>query len=467
MRYLSIFIFLINLSLQSKECECINEFNEIRQIIETNHPSYQLNFKDNVEYKNFADSIGNIIKSQSSNQDCFFYLKEYLSIFNDYNLNISPNYSRVTFDENNKNDIFSLQNSSEYKSTETINIDTAKFSLEFTNKLENSIEGYYTSSDNKTKVAIIKDKTNKWDYLGVVVSSLSSSWAKGQVKYYFKKKSENKYWIKILNSFHKLNYIIIDASKSLMNEIGLGSVNNVPFYYTEYETYEINNVLNYIRIPTFDITSFNKLENTLILKNDIIKSKPYIILDLRGNTGEDEKSKNLLLNFFGIDFQKDTNEILVTNKNIKLLEDQINLNNKKSPIDIAKNFEFLNKIKHSKLNSFVQIENSDSINAILNLNNSKIQKIYILQDSKCAKACERFIQIAKLSGKAISFGEKTSGNIAYDSKVNYNTICGNLLSYSTSTNSKFIPYEIYGIKPNVASFNENLIEMIQKYLISN
>lgn len=472
MRYILIIVLIINFTFNSlsKDCECINEFNSIKQVIETNHPYYQLNYKNNPSYLTFADSITNVIKNQSSNQDCIFFIKEYLSIFNDFNLDISPNYSKVSFDENNKNDIFSLQNSYEYKSTESINLDTSKLKLEFSNKMGNSIEGFYNTSDIKFKIAIIKDKTNKWDLLGVVVDSKSGAWLKGQIKYYFKKKSESVYWVKILNSFHKPTYEIVNTEKDYLKQLDFSNEISNNFIYTDNEVYELNNAINYIRIPSFDYDKFSKLENLLSNKGATIKSKSYLVLDLRGNSGENESFVKLLLNFFGIESNNLDDELWVTNTNTKLYEDNLTLLNKekKNLSESDKLRELIIKMKNSKVNSFLSLSNTDTSKIINNASTSKIQRIFILQDSKCAKACERFIQIAKQSGKAISLGERTSGNIAFDNKVNYQTICGNLLSYSTSINSKFIPYEIYGIKPNIATnYNIDLIDIIQKYLISN
>ena len=53
-----------------------------------------------------------------------------------------------------------------------------------------SLEGIYTSYDNRYKIAMIKNKTRKHDYIGVVVDAENPYWHKGEVKFTFKVSGE-------------------------------------------------------------------------------------------------------------------------------------------------------------------------------------------------------------------------------------------------------------------------------------
>lgn len=463
MYYFLIFVIIIfnSFILKSKGCECINEFNEIRNYLEANHPIYQIKLKDNLYYKLFSDSISIEISNDKSSTNCYFYIKEYLNLYNDRNLNLSSQSSiKANFDENNKNDEFNFINSIEYKSTESSTIDSAF--------------DKYKTIDDKIEITFANDKTKKWDYLGIVSNSKSNIWKYNQIKYYFKKVND-KLWVKYLDYLHRVKYEVIDSNQSALKLIRLTKqIKNISQDKIQNENFvffNINNSINYLKIPIFSDRLGNIFDDYFKSIEKDLLSTQYLILDLRGNKDGNESFAFKLAKLFNDNYiQTGSLEFWNSRENlISIDENMIKQIIKKDSTSKNLIFDYKNILtlgKSSKENTFISI-NINSIADSTKLNKLPF-KVIIFQDRNTSGAAEKLIAYSNTKINTITFGENTAGNLSYSYPLEFNLKCGNLLSFSSSIYKNFVNFEKIGIPAKVKlSVNDDWVEYAKKYIITD
>ncbi|WP_175404057.1 S41 family peptidase [Mucilaginibacter sp. PPCGB 2223] len=339
-------------------------------------------------------------------------------------------------------------------------------------KISKNAEGVYYSSDSTYKIAIIKNKTSFRDYAGVILTSKSSFWKPGQVKMELKQTTKSAfkaYYYSKDHSIQVLNYSF--DGKSLNNGdwtkegIIAASANTQTFVPVQFKS--LSDRTSYIRIGTFDEGNSKAIDSVFKANESSLKSKPNLILDLRGNGGGADFAFYPILPYLY------TNPIYNIGTDVLATDDNI-----KSWLPILSNNNFPQSTKDAIKNNITKMQ--EHIGRYVSLSDDdttkfeKIepypQKIVILIDNHCASTTEQLLLTALQSKKVTLMGQRTAGVLDHASVRSAPFPCSHFTLYYATTRSRRIDQgkgidDTGGIKPNIVlPFDQNWITEATKYL---
>jgi len=183
----------------SQSCSCIDDFHFIKDHIEKNHAAFNKRIKspDEPGYIAFTTNLEQQIQKDKTGKYCIAYLKKYILYMQDHHSNITGLIIPVK--EDSAAALEAFFKSAAYLNTETLAIDENEI-LEQLKNSDQNIEGIYRTADSVYEIAIIKNKTERRDYAGIILKSKTKLWSKGQVKMELKKVNDS-LWVLIFRLF--------------------------------------------------------------------------------------------------------------------------------------------------------------------------------------------------------------------------------------------------------------------------
>lgn len=457
-----LFFCIVSFVSFSQNCDCESEFISVKSFIEENYAG----FNDKVSnvnrntYSKLENDLLQQAKSASSDNYCYFTIQTLLNYFNDGHLRLIVNPKKT----NNS-------------ATETISLSSETIA-ELHAKSATDIEGIYTTISKSYEIALIKNQTPFRDYVGVITATNTKEWEVGQVKLELKHIEGDNY-----NGIYYLkdhtpevkSYILKSGQYRIDNFIKNGTTTLInveetePFFKNENSTkvvfYEdVNDSTAYLRIKSFDQRFFKKVISVVKKNEKKIKSKPYLIIDVRYNGGGSDFVYEPLLPFIYTNPIKSIGvDVLSTPENILSWQRVID-ENPKLPENVKNRLQYV--ISQMK-------ENPNQLVNIVNDTTETMQEIYeypkkiaVLIDKDCASSTEEFLLTAKQSQKVVLMGEPTAGVLDYSNMRIKNLECSPfILGYST-TRSRRIPENAIdetGITPNYTiDFDKRWIDNVLK-----
>lgn len=461
-KILTLIFVICNLSAFGQNCNCKTELEFVVKYYENNLPGFidNVNSSNVSKYKQLKNRLFKEAHYIDKKINCFKLLTHYVEYFRDNHSSIQMD--NVSLNEKDTASLNHFLNSELYKSTETWKLqkkDLVQFPVA-------AIKGIYQTADSTYTIAIIADKTNLRDYIGVVINSRTTLWKPGQVKMELKSKSKNSYEAFVYLKNHSIDYysnfelrngILGDSwfKTSLPGRISY-NINNG----SKVEFREINDSTNYLRIPSFSNNQYALLDSVYKRADRDILSKPNLIIDVRNNGGGSDRNVYPLLKYlYTRPFREDNVDLYVTKDNIKMWESWY-LDNSKDTLNYNKKYQedFLNeinKMKKAPLNSFLPRTDSTEqviFDTVLRYPN----KIAIITNKRCASSCETLLFWAKESDKTIIVGENSGGYVGYGEVVSIPTPCYKFRLNCTMTRyRKHRKYEVSGIEPNIKLDNSS------------
>ncbi len=190
----------------AQTCNCLAEFNFIKEHIEKNHGGFnkKIGSPEEPAYRKFTGELAKEIGQLKENRYCIAYLKKYILYLQDHHSNISGVPGQPV-NENSEADIEAFLKSPAFTSTENIPIDSL-FIDSITRRSKDPMEGIYQTPEGTYKVLLFKNKNQNRDYAAVIIESKTRLWAKDQVKFELKRTTDStlQYFGYLRN--HGLNY---------------------------------------------------------------------------------------------------------------------------------------------------------------------------------------------------------------------------------------------------------------------
>jgi hypothetical protein len=429
----------------AQNCDCASAFLFLKNQIENNYSGY----KDKVQPANkkaFDSFTGKLIsKAKKTNKlhYCLGIQREWLSFFKDGHIQL------------NENNVPAIKDSIGLKKlieeTEVIKLDPKKNSRVHKS---GGVEGVYYSVDSTYKIVIVKNKSMYRDYAGIIIHSKTSSWKPGQVKLELKELSQNKFIGYAYYQDHSGRAAYYEFDGNTLNrgtwiKEGAPAANNSGQNRPPIQAKKVNEKTFYIQISSFDPWNAPAIDSVFKTHENILKSIPNLILDLRGNAG-------------GADFAyAPISPYLYTNPvhnvGVDVIASADNIQAWTAVLDepdlpeSTKNAiaEMTEKMKLYP-GQLVNIVPDDT--TILEKIEPFPKRIAILTDGHCASSTEQFLLSARQSKKAILMGQNSKGVLDY---ANMRSVsfpdCPLILAYAT-TRSRRIDLgqgiDNKGIKPD-------------------
>lgn len=437
----------------AQSCSCLDDFHFIKAHIEKNHGGFNKKIKSPEEqsYKAFTDKLENEIRTDNEGKYCIAYLKKYILFLQDHHSNITGPSAAIK--EDSAAALEAFFKSPIYSNTETISIRDE----EILKKLEpdaQGVEGIYYTVDSTYKIGIIKNKTERRDYVGIILQSKTKLWSKGQVKLELKMMNDSVMEVYTYLRNHSLNYDQVTYKNGELqltgwNRAGKKASPNQPAISSELISFKVlDSVTTLLGIRSFDASVYKKLDSTYREVIPIIRKYPYLIIDVRNNGGGADQSYMALMPLIYTDpYESDVVEIYNTAGNIKAYQDY---DDRQRQNTTARQNVFkanIDKMKTATPNSFVPMGDGSPRRISYPKNAGRLEKIAVLYNRNCASSCESLLFEVMNSKKAIMVGENSGGYTGYGNVMSVTTPCGNQLYWTTTVYRNQWKYEFVGIPP--------------------
>lgn len=464
------FATVLSIPTYSQTCDCDKEFQFIKNYIEINYAGFKdkVNASNKNEYDALVTKLGGLTKSANTSNYCFYVIKKYLLYFQDQHLQIANKEKQITQKDTSALRVL-------FNNTENISLSKETMTA-LKNKPLSDIEGIYNSTSKTYKIAIVKNANPFRDYVGVIINAKNSFWKPNQVKIELKHIEDDKYEGIIYDKFHNAainTYTIINGVFSPDEYLKDGTKSNSKDDYEPYKKAEYSNEIAflkqiddstlYLRIKSFD-GQFAKQIETVIKENEsLLKSKPYLILDLRYNGGGSDNAYSSLLPFIYTDPVHGIGvDVFSTPANIQAWQKMMTEFDKYFSADDKKELNEL--IKRMQDNPFKLISSADDRTDTLASVYKYPKKIAVIINEGCGSTTEQFLLDAKQSKKVILIGKATAGVLDYSNVRQVDFSCMKYTLGYPTTRSRRIPdnaIDNIGIKPDVVmTFDKDWLKKV-------
>ncbi len=441
-----------------QQCDCKTDFLFVRQFMERNHPGFNSDIKSVSEpaYNRFVTDLEKEMEKDKEGRYCIAFLKKYMLYLKDHHSNIDE--SSLPIAEKNPDSLAAFFQSDRFKNTERVAIDSITI-LKKLQKSRDPVEGIYITSDTTYTVAVIKDPRNNKEYKGVILSSRTPLWQKGQVKLRIKESSDGYREGYFFLRNHSLSFsrwrpepeaspiegwtriypTMVNRPKTML------STELISFKVLDSQT-------AYLAIRSFGGQFGKTLDSAYKVIIPQIKQFENLIIDVRGNGGGSDANYNALMPLIYSDtIENDYVELFVTEDNRKAYQDMRDYA-KAHPEQWGQrgymSWEYrLNQMKNIPVNTFIPISPKGTKSTYKKEELPK--KIAILYDRQCASSCEQLILDALFSRKVVLTGENSGGYIAYGNVMSIQTPCGRTLRWTTTRKNRDRQFEFVGIPPQI------------------
>ena len=459
MRLYFIAFVLLSLGAKAQTCDCLQDFNFVRQHMEKNHPGFNSDIKDPNQpaYRAFVGSLEKKISADVNGKYCIAYLKQYLLYLKDHHINI--NGSGVIVREDSLPAVEAFLRSPAFTSNERISIDSAQLKH----------AEIYSTPDGTYTIALIKSPNERRDYAGVILNSKTKLWEKGQVKLEVKQLNDSVLQVYSYLRNHSLNYDEVRGP----DLPGWQKIENKPESLSSgiFSFKLLDSNTAYISIRSFSGGYSTYLDSAYKAVMPELKKRRNLIIDVRGNGGGSDMNYRALMPLIYTDpIIGDVVDYYATPDNIKAYEQLRDLYKSKPEIYGANGYQNWDygvaRMRSVAPNTFVPMSGNMPSTTKYSVNKGYPRKVAIIYDRNCASSCEAFLFEARNSKKVVTVGQNSGGYTGYGNVMSITTPCGNTLSWTTTRYRNQRQYDFVGIPPQhkVPEQENNWVRYTQQLL---
>ncbi len=429
-----------SLNLQAQQCDCEKGFDDLKSFIEKNYAGFQDKKKEMTDkgYQKLVNEYQTYSRSLKNQEQCLLVLSAFLDQFKDSHLSIRGNADPTKVD------------SAYVKQRRIIRITDKQIAALRKSK---SFEGIYDFHEGKYKIAVIKDKTKLYEYVGVIINSPLPGWKRGMVKFEAKMKTDSigKGALYMLNHRPKIDYFYFGHNYIGGDWQREGTTKEpISYNYVPVAAKKLSTRTFYLKISNFSPSNANNIDSIIKANAEALENTPNLILDLRGNSGGADFTFQPLLpllytdpiSYYGVDLRSTPANIAGWKKYLDE-EDlpESNIGSIKETVSAleAQPQQWVHMGKDGVISDF----------------SKRIfpKKVVILIDESCASTTEQFLLFAKASSKVTLLGQRTSGTLDYSNVIAAPFSCmPYTLRYSSSRSRRLdhnLGIDKTGIKPDL------------------
>jgi hypothetical protein len=452
-----IFVFqllLLQISARSQQtvCDCKANLDSLIVKTEQNYAGYPEKIKGNQlgRYRSMVSSLRKAAGITTTPKACYELLADYVRFFYD------------------KHFIVAYQAGADVDSV-VVPTTEARLNQSFKNTRPSTLEGRWIRSDSAIQVAIVQKKPGLYE--GIRLSSKVDNFPVGFV-YFTIQQTGEKLHVKEFDRFISTSIPVKlygnllqfwnETMYSKMNTAGiddreqkeLTAWNRYKGLYYEEPAADIA----YLRIASFGNNDQQIAE--LVARHDsAIRSRPYLIIDLRGNSGGSTGWVSLLPYLMTGPIEQAPSLVRVTPDNVKLkLADLEPFATGPIPEEYRKYFpaEILEQYKKAYTELPLTIEAFYPVPGVrfpLDSITRFPKKVALIVDDRCGSSAEYFFYLTRQSSKTIRYGTNTIGMMDYEGmsvplKMPSNQFIVTIPSVKSSWTDK-APIDKTGFRPDV------------------
>ncbi len=464
-RYLLFFFIVVIPFITHAQCTCTEQFAFVKKQIESNYAG----FHDKVaqygkkNYEAVTKKQAAIVKGPVSAGQCFVAIREWLDFFKDGHVQL---YSADVEHPD------SLELKKRIENAEMIKISPVRLrELEYAK----GIEGIYVHSDSMYTIAIIANKNSFRDYVGVIVDSKTDMWKPGQVKLELKKENDTLYKTLLYYRDHTCALERYSINAAGMNgdewqkfrQIKIARMPKEEEPGSPVSIRKLSDKTLYIQILTFQASYAKMIDSAIKHNEELLKTMPNLVLDLRNNGGGADFSYQPLLPYIYTHPVVDIGvDVWATEGNIAGWKKAIIDNPDIPESSKASTRELLDSMR-AHLGHY--ISSSDDDTSVVENASAFPKKVAILINKHCASSTEQLLLWARQSKRVTLMGSHTYGALDYSNMRSTQTPCKEVSVLYATTRSRRIDkgmaIDNVGIKPAIVlKENTDWIEEARKFL---
>ncbi len=477
-----VFICLMasRLAYAQESCSCSQNFDYAYQKIKDNYAGWndKITPKNQAAFEQLTQEIRLASQKITDERACYFQLKKWFDFFGDGHLFISP----IT--------PYAIEESPEVVASRAAKVPQLDFNeTSFTQYLKENetklqtVEGIWESDDKAYRIGIVRDKANPRKFIGFLLADRSVAWKAGKTKfemleispqkfvteYYYADFSSEKNFTREIKNFlvieniYKFNRIFPIPKEEITNEELLHKV-------ADYRIEKIDSETALVVLPPFTLPNAPEFIQDLIQKNEeILKSTPNLIIDIRNNPGGDDASFTSLFPYISLGS--------IVRKGGVFKSSEENIISIKHEIESFEEYPIYKERFGAKLQAVVQKMEANKGKFVTGPDQeygtgvpmANPKRVAFLVNKNTASTAEQFIFEAKQSTKTIVFGENTKGLADYIEVRDWGLPCyGWRVAFSLAKSPRLPLNAIdnVGITPDV-KITENetdWVEYVKNYL---
>jgi len=412
----------------AKDCNCLTNLNLFIKKIESNYVGYKYKIigKES-KISQFTDSLRTVAK-RIGNKNCIPVLHTWANFFDDPHVSVF-----IVEDQKPSNlthDFFADEQKIALNEEQVIKYLNSK-------NIKDIVEGIWLSQSGKTKVAIIRDKTKKYDFIGFTLKADTLYWSPGEIRMQILKR-KNKYetifydnsrqtstlTFELLQSKDKtllLSFLEVEAiwKREYPKEVILQLPNtSSAVHNTDFRLTKVNEKTLLLSLPSFEREYRKKIDSLIENNLSQIKRTPNLIIDVRNNGGGSVFSYEKILPLLY------TNPIIKPQFSTWATEDNITLAK-----SVLQDSSRMNKWDDWRRYAEEMEQHKGKLYEDTKVDTIRLAEVYkypskiaVLTNQGTASAAEFFLLDALQSSKVKIFGTPTAGIVTFVEYVNYNSM---------------------------------------------
>jgi hypothetical protein len=464
-----IFIFLLSRSIAAvaSDCGCKTNLESLIASVEHNYVGYydKVNPGNYNLYSSFKDSLRKG-STKLSNYDCYLLLKKYILFFADPHLTLN-----IAKSEDSGSD--SIQ--AIFSKFPRLAFNEKKLRTYFKKIKPNSIEGIWQANMVKYRVAVIKDTSGLYDYIGFVLDGDNLFWFPGQLKMGIKRKGAV-YLVRYLRSDHYPDDQTMRLEDGEMLISGYGTwrktfpAKSPPPQPKPHVRFSMRTPdVTVLSIANFSLNYKNLIDSIIRVNRPAIARSKYFLIDLRNNSGGVSMSYDELLPLVAMGpVVTDGFAVRSSQENIEMYKQF--LSDPNYPEETKEAFRGMIQKMEEQPDTIVRIYGPDTTK--YTTASKGPQHVAIIINEGTVSAAELFILQARQSKKVTVFGTHSKGALDYTEIGNSRPLPCPYLSYYCPmgmNDHRVYPYiDNKGITPDVVikDTEPNWIDYVIRYYVS-
>ncbi len=415
MKALFVFFFslLYNCCAAQTVCNCPVNFDTVAASVETNYAGYvdRLSQTGEATYKRFTDSLRTKAAQATSTKACFHLIAAYVRFFNDLHMQ------------------FSYHNKADW-SNEYVYLTEAQ-AKQALRKPAAPVAGIWQTTDSLFQIAILPDAAAPARFKAIVMKSPDTALKAGRV-YFTVQQEGTTYRITPYNQFSSTPFQI-QLNGNLLHALGRLWMRRFPQQPALHELKlvarqrQIQNGLYFEKIAAdaayLKIESFANNDAAIaafVKQHDsVIRSTPYLVVDLRGNGGGSSGWISIAPYFYTQPFKQGITYTRLSPTNRAALKESLKAM-LSMPIEPEMKRYFTNSFMARKRREAAALDTASGdffpVEAVRIPFDSVLRypkRLALLVDKGTGSSSEFFLHLSKQSSKAISFGTHTMGIMDY------------------------------------------------------
>lgn len=437
---------------QDKDCGCAGHFQFVKTYMENNHAGFSDNVPEErrAAYGAFCRDISDSIASDRCHSRCSEFIDRYLKYFDDHHIYIDEPFPFIN--DKDSATVARFRKSAAFGSTPRMTLgDEALESLR--GRKSDDIEGiYYSYPYPDYTLAVVQDGGV---YKGIVLSSATPLWDKGQVKFVLTPSEGPAFSARISVRDHSQQTKTVVFHAGTLDGLFLSKNPTAITPSSPFAFRPLNDSVNYIQVISFMGPLYNNLDSFYKIHSREITSCPYLVIDIRDNPGGAEKCYQGLLDFVYTDpIRNDNSEIYVTPDNLRVYRQELDKIRADSAgygesalADIRK---YVAEMQRARPHTYVPMDGDQVTYNRRDTVYAYPRKVVLLYNRNTASSAESLILDAMQSRKVVTAGENSGGYLGYGNVFAVPVPHSDMTLGCTTTRSpNRRQYEKVGIPPQV------------------